>query len=258
MKNSFSILRQSETAYREATLVKHHALMADIPLQSTSIHAMEGHTQGLRDGNVLPIGSVEFVRKAMALAGIPEPENLTYPEPLRPALHRAVQRLSACEVRGPCFVKPVVTKAFTGFVLQPEAPYESLNEHDQEQLDQFRKLESHEQVWVCEPVTWVSEYRVYVSSQSILGAGRYDDGPDEAPEPDMTQVETWVRAFASTPNAPVSYSLDVGVLATGETALVECNDAWALGYYKGTLSVRDYVGMLWSRWSQLTQARLHH
>jgi hypothetical protein len=44
----------------------------------------------------------------------------------------------------------------------------------------------------------------------------------------MTLVEAMVAAW---PSAPVAYALDVGVLSTGETALVEVNDFWAIGCY---------------------------
>jgi hypothetical protein len=50
---------------------------------------------------------------------------------------------------------------------------------------------------------------------------------------------------------PVSYSLDVGVMEDGRTALVECNDGWALGYYKGDLRPLDYFKMLDARWQEL-------
>jgi hypothetical protein len=49
--------------------------------------------------------------------------------------------------------------------------------------------------------------------------------------------------------------LDWGELEWGEPALVEVNDAWALGFYKGTLSDKDYIEMLYARWQQLISTR---
>lgn len=69
----------------------------------------------------------------------------------------------------------------------------------------------------------------------------------------MFLVNEMVWALACTKNAPAAFSLDVGVLDTGETALIECNDAWALGYYKGSLAHKDYIRMLWMRWEQLAR-----
>lgn len=59
--------------------------------------------------------------------------------------------------------------------------------------------------------------------------------------------------MAGSQDAPAAFSLDIGVLEPGETALIECNDAWALGYYRGTLSHRDYIDMLWRRWDQIAR-----
>ena len=56
-------------------------------------------------------------------------------------------------------------------------------------------------------------------------------------------------------NTPIAYSLDIGMLDWGEPALVEVNDAWALGFYKGTLSDKDYIEMLYDRWQQLISTR---
>jgi hypothetical protein len=57
-----------------------------------------------------------------------------------------------------------------------------------------------------------------------------------------------IKAFQSGPRA---YSLDFGVLRTGETCLVEVNDAYALGHY-GLQSVL-YARMIDARWEELTR-----
>ncbi|HLO94579.1 MAG TPA: ATP-grasp domain-containing protein [Burkholderiaceae bacterium] len=51
--------------------------------------------------------------------------------------------------------------------------------------------------------------------------------------------------------APVAYALDFGVLSTGQTVLVEANDAWALGLYGGGPAPGHYVELLTARWRQL-------
>jgi hypothetical protein len=40
-------------------------------------------------------------------------------------------------------------------------------------------------------------------------------------------------------NCPSAYTLDVGLIASGETVLVEVNDMWAIGSYG--LDGRDYA-----------------
>jgi hypothetical protein len=50
---------------------------------------------------------------------------------------------------------------------------------------------------------------------------------------------------------PVAYSIDVGVLADGRTALVECNDGFALGNYG--VGARVYAEMHRDRWYQMVE-----
>ncbi|WP_186214812.1 ATP-grasp domain-containing protein [Burkholderia gladioli] len=251
----FSILRQAGTSHMEEKVVLQYALMTDVPIQSTRIESIVSAADSLRAGTTLPVGTVEFVRAAMELAGIEEPANLSYPEVLRPWLYRKLEKRAAGSVLGHYFIKPTATKRFTGFVFDTLSNPEHLSFHDRAQYNAFLSMPADEKVWVSEPVTWLSEFRYYVLDGKVLGNGRYDDGPDDAPEPDEDAVGQMAQLMAREPDAPAAFSIDVGVLDTGETALIECNDAWALGYYKGTLSHRDYVAMLWRRWEQLGQVQ---
>ena len=45
------------------------------------------------------------------------------------------------------------------------------------------------------------------------------------------------------------FGIDFGLLSTGETALVEMNDGFALGAY--AISARDYTDLLIARWEEL-------
>jgi hypothetical protein len=255
MLDNFSILRQTGTAHIEGRVVMQYAMTADVPIHAARIESLEAHAQALREGATVPVGSVEFVRAAMALAGIAEPPNLSYPEVLRPWLHRRLERRTAGRVLGHHFVKPTTTKLFTGFVIDTLGNPDHLSPHDREQCTAFLSLPPDTAVWISGPVTWLSEFRYYVVDGQICGKGRYDDGPDDMPDPDDVAVEQMAARMARAPDAPVAFSVDAGVLDSGETALVECNDAWSLGYYKGTLSHRDYWGMLSRRWQQLARNR---
>lgn len=246
------ILRQGGFASIETQLVNQFAMIEDVPVLTSALDRLEDHVELLASGEALPVGSVEFVRRAMALACIEEPANLTYPEPLQRFLLRDVKVQRAGAVLGTHFVKPTKTKTFTGFVFDTMTDPASLSPHDREQYDAFMLLDADELVWVSEPVRWQAEVRYYIAHHAVLGMGRYDDGQDHWALPDERVVEEMVDVLARLPKTPAGYTLDVGMLDTGETALVECNDAWAIGYYKGTLSRNDYIKMLWARWSQLT------
>jgi hypothetical protein len=251
---SFSILKQSGIAHIETMIATQYALMTDTPIKTSSIDSIADHADQLKQGNTLPIGSVEFIRKAMGIIGIKEPDNLSYPDALAPYLHRQVSRRRAGNVIGNWFIKPVTTKTFTGFVFDTMKNPETLDCHDRIQYNEFLSLHPNTEVWISEPVKWLSEVRYYLIGDKILGFGRYDDGPDEAPEPDLGTVNAMAKAMAASNGAPAAFTLDVGVLDSGETALIECNDAWSIGFYKGTLSRNGYIEMLWERWKQLARA----
>lgn len=254
--NTYSILRQIDASPAETSLARLHAMTSDVVLASTHFDRLDEHAAALRQGTVLPIGSVEFVRKAMELVGIEEPRNLSYPEPLQPYLRREVRQCAAGSFIGRWFVKPVKTKAFTGFVVDILGDPEQLDPDERAQYEAFLCLAPDAQVWLGEPVRWLTEVRYYVVDGEIRGEGRYDDGPEDWPAPDRNLVSRMAAEMARSSGGPVAFSLDVGVLEGGETALVECNDAWALGYYKGTLSRADYIEMLWRRWAQLASGAI--
>lgn len=223
------------------------AMLAGVPAVTVSFEGLDAFQLGADD---MPVGSVEFIRKVMGLRGIPEPASLSYPESLLPYLRRSVtrQRLGDLKPEAPVFVKPVEVKRFTGFVLRPGHAVEHYDEHDQEQLSAAYALGDDFEVYLSEVVEFLSEWRFYVQDRDIIGGARYDaHGADEAPEPDRAVVESAVRQFSG----PAAYAIDFGVLANGKTALVEVNDAWAIGLYGRCLEPRVYLDMLATRWAEL-------
>jgi len=252
----FVIIRQRNFSPMETRIVTKYALLNDIPVITCSLSELEQHQENFKSGQYLPVGTVEFVREAMRLSGIAEPTNISYPSVLRGFLKRKLEERQAGSIFQ-AFVKPINTKTFTGFVFDAMMDPDSLDQFTAEQFHEFMKLDAREKVWTSEIVEWNAEVRYYVLEGKILGYGRYDDGPDEWPEPPLEFVQEIVDTYESrSMNTPIAYSVDVGMLASGEPALVECNDAWALGCYKGTLSENDYVEMLWARWQQLFSQRV--
>ncbi len=195
--------------------------------------------------NDLPVGTVEFLRACAARLGVGLPEIGAYPDLLRPYLRRAHRMGVLGEVRRLAthtFIRPAfATKIFTGFTFDSSNP---------EHSERLKGLPFALPVWLCEPVAWRCEWRYYVVQGMIVGAGRYDPvGAEDAPEPDQDLVGSMVRAWGAL--SPAGYALDVGVLSTGETALVEVNDGWAIGFYKGSCSPADYLHLLQARWEEL-------
>ena len=233
------------------------ATLLGIPARACPLEGLERHAEELRAG-ALPVGSVEFVREAMRVAGVAEPGNMTYPEELRALLLRPMEMSNAEAARAPGparFVKPGATKAFTGFVHDPCAPEEGLGEHEREQRGALLAMDALEPVWVGPVVEFVAEWRAYMHGALVVGLERYDpDGPDGVEEPARAWVEAAARPWLDAPGAPAACAIDLGRLAGGALALVEVNDAWALGLYGRSVDAKDYLAMLGARWGQLLAA----
>jgi hypothetical protein len=190
-----------------------------------------------------PVGSVDFCKEAMLIQGIQFPNFSTYPSALRTYFGRNISATNVGVIRETqqsIFVKPISTKLFTGFIWP----------QDGEDKEALLSLPDCTMLWCSDVVNFVSEWRYYICNGFILGYGRYDDGDDNAPVPDINIVKSAVIDFENG-DAPAGYGLDFGVLDTGETVLVEANDGWALGLYKDSCPPRDYIRLLESRWKEL-------
>ena len=241
------ILLEPSKKSTEYRLVLQHALTYDIELHRVDQLDLWKYKEELLSG-ALPVGCIQYHREAMDVVGMKEPEDFSYPASLEQFLHRRVQKIEVSKVFGRWFVKPLETKAFTGFVVDTTKNPNYLTPYEQIQLNELLTLPQDTVVWLSDPVEWLSEVRYYIIEGVICGSGRYDDATDSAPLPDDHVVEQMVQQMK---NTLAAFVIDVGVLSTGETALVECNDAWAVGYYKGSLSPAKYIEMLQIRWNQL-------
>lgn len=178
--------------------------------------------------DVTPIGSVEWTREYAVWFGVALPETGTYPKALRPWLLRSVRRGVLADALPSEFVKPVRCKAFTGAICR----------------DLQETADPAEPVWISEPVTWAAEWRVYVKNGTVAGWAQYGEGDDD--EPDMPVVKAMLAAYSG----PAGWALDVGRLDDGRMALVEANDGWALGYYRGCPRMA-YLETIAARWVEL-------
>lgn len=241
------------TSSMETSAVRLACLMTgDTRAINCSFEQLQQYAGALSAGSALPVGTVEFVRRAMVLAGIAEPTNLSYAPGCEPFLGRRICQRRASEVSTRQFIKPITTKAFTGFVFDPSVPDEERCEHDREQLTAFRRLDPDQLVWSSEVVQFVSEWRYYVLDGDVIGQARYDDYENEqAPSPKIPVVERCIRAL----KLDHPYALDFGVTVEGRTCLVEVNDAWAIGLYRRTMPNELYLRFLRTRWNHLLRQR---
>lgn len=184
------------------------------------------------------IGGIRNVLLALDHLGVRRPVPLEIPEELFSYCNRKIWLSSLGEVRKhednwPVFIKPSEEhKLFTGHVLR--------NFTD---LFKAMAFPDETKVIVSEPVQFDSEYRCFVCRGEILDVRRYTGAVDWYP--DIPRVRDMIRAIRK-PLA--AYSIDVGSVA-GETVLVECNDAYALGTYG--LSGHHQVKMILGRWQEM-------
>ena len=188
----------------------------------------------------LVVGTLSFMKLALKQLQIELPAIDSYPSELSCFFHRKIWQsnlervlydfvLNGCAV----FIKPALrTKRFTGFVLNNEDDW------------RIQGVSKHELVWCSEPVTWVSEWRVYVVKGNIAFVAHYEG--DKAHTVDIAIVRAAIQKIKS----PRSYAIDFGVLADGATALIEMNDGFSIGAYGG-IDGKTYYEMLQDRWDEI-------
>jgi len=190
-------------------------------------------------------GDMDAMHGAMRQLKIEVPPPNDYPKSLGSFLHRKIwsSTLGALEYEiveddgRPVFAKPADRrKSFTGRIFASRQDFGDIG-----------PVSRRQSVWCSEVVVWRSEYRVYVIGDEIVGIDFY--AGDRAVPLRKEVLEAAVRAFRASGEAPAAYGIDFGVLATGETALIEANDGYALGAYE--IAAPAYADLLITRWKEL-------
>lgn len=194
----------------------------------------------------MPVGSVAYVLGGLSARGLRLPDPIDYPESLRPYLRRRIERASLGEVLGQgVWIKHAGHD-------KPFAPGLA-------NRDPLTRHLVDLPVWVSEPVAWRREYRYYVCRGQLIGSARYDQNPEAGigPWPNPEVVARMIEVYEASGEAPAGYGIDIGVLESGETALVEVNDGYGLGFYGpvDTLKSRHYLRLLVSRYEELAGLR---
>jgi hypothetical protein len=168
----------------------------------------------------------------------------TYPLILQPFMDRTVEKTTVGEfrkiwdkdedVRPRLFMKPVEQKKFNGAVMNSILDWMPL-----------ATVPDDTEVYITQPVEFISEFRVYIQDQEILSGKHY--AGDWTKIVDNGIVKEAIKTFK--PQAPCAYALDFGVTDSGKTTLIEFNDATSLGNY-GLDSIH-YAEMLASRWMEI-------
>jgi hypothetical protein len=232
----------------EEKMLKSEFERRGVPVELYTIKRIQRRNLPL-SGDTFIAGDMDAMHGAMMQLEINIPEPNDYPKSLKTFLHRRIwkstlgeaERKVAEEGNPPMFVKPSARrKSFTGTVLDLSRTYMPIG-----------AVSRRQEVWCSDVVRWKSEYRAYVIGHTVVGLDHYHGDPG-APL-DMTKVDQALRAYQDSGEAPSAYGIDFGVLESGETALVEANDGYALGAYK--VAAEPYTDLLIRRWQELLMTR---
>ena len=190
-------------------------------------------------------GDMDAMHGAMKQLGVEIPAPNDFPPSLEPFFKRKIWRGSvssleaALEEGRALFAKPAGRrKLFKGRVF--DSP---------EDLHILSRVSRQEPLWCSEVVRWESEYRVYVIGADIVSVDHYAGEPALRLCP--AALTGAIANFTKSGQAPAAYGIDFGVLDSGETALIEANDGYALGAY--SIDAENYTRLLFTRWAQLVR-----
>lgn len=194
-------------------------------------------------------GDIDVMFHAMKKLGIEYSYN-DYPEFLKPYLHRKVWEDELGNIRreifaegylkNPIFIKPKdKLKRFTGFVLETV-----------EDLANCKGAGNQTKVWCSEPVIFIDEFRCYFKKGTKPVIGCYRESFNES---NRIKIQQFLNNLILGREFPDAFALDLGILSTGEVTLVEMNDAFSLGLYKGC-PPDFYAKCLIERWNELKRS----
>jgi len=215
-------------------------------------------------------GDIDVMFHAMKRLGIEYSYN-DYPECLKPYLHRTVWEdelgnvkiklfAEGCYLKSPIFIKPKDRlKRFTGFVLECV-----------DDLSNCRGAGNQTKIWCSEPVVFTDEFRCYLrkhkggldTKYELEAIGTYKGTlVDKDKMSDFSDVLFKILDDISYESQkffedgrgnlfPSAFVLDLGILSTGEVALIEMNDAFSIGKYNG-IDDETYAKFVITRWDEL-------
>lgn len=243
------VILESKSGHRlqhEETVVAEWLLLCGQTYSKASLSQLQRQRVNAKEADLV-VGTLPFIKAALQQHKISMPVDDTYPDILSDLLRRKVAKLPLYEVLaeidrgGVCFVKPADrAKLFTGYVMRPGDDYP------------IKHVPRRERVWCSDVVKWVSEWRFYVVCGQIQAKACY--GGDSSAVPDQDIVVEALARLASTGTYPEHHAIDFGVLDNGLTALVECNEGFAIGAYEG-VEPGVYFEMLKGRWQELMTAK---
>ncbi len=188
-------------------------------------------------------GSINFVETALTKLKIEIPAHNDYPTCLSKFFGRKIWESTIGKISNNpdlwnVFVKPKgKLKKFTG--RHVKSTFDLIGCEDREY---------DVPIWVSEPIEFISEWRVFVRYNKILGVKAYKG--DWKGQYNCKIIEEAVNSYK---NAPAGYAIDFGLTKNGEFLIVEVNEGYSIGNYG--LFYIDYAKLISARWSEITEQK---
>jgi len=212
-------------------------------LISNNIRFFENTSEILYNKNDVVVGTIESSRYIFNKLGISVP-NLYIPDELSEFTGRKIEKstikdaLNRFKNKEKIFIKPVVAKRFPAQVVDGLPLMTYVNQNFDDTME----------CWISEVVNFVSEYRIFLNNNEIIGCKHYLG--DYKIFLDWNIIETAVKSLKC---QPAGWCLDFGVTDDNKTLLIEANDGYSLGNYG--LDTSAYCKLLKDRWIELTSGK---
>lgn len=148
--------------------------------------------------------------------------------------------------KGAYFIKPLRIKQFPGRLVKSYGSYMQL-------CKSVEEITSKQwcRVFVSTPIEFISEWRVFIHNQQIIGVNHYT-GDFSLPLGTNNNIESLLKESLEASEMlqhVKAFSMDVGLTSAGELYVVEFNDFFALGSYG--CEPNAYTRAARDRWGQL-------
>lgn len=179
--------------------------------------------------NCIPIGTIEFVEKFLYESGLKLPKPINIPKELQlpEFLKREIKYVKISDIeqgivfddlkfvksedmlKGASGLTPVISEDF----LSCERPQIDSNEKSSKFI-------------VSDILNIESEWRCFVHRNQLVDVCKYSGDFDKIPDKEI--IEKMITCYS---NCPPAYTLDVAVLESGETVIIEVHNFWSCGLY---------------------------
>lgn len=196
----------------------------------------------------IPVGSVDFV-SAYLNTFYPNAkkmlEPLNVPDVLFPFAGRDIMNIKTDEDLKQLYKFDEVFAKSMSVIKHPDNGWKY---NPNNQMNKLLNLDNYDNCigfQVSSYVEFLSEWRVFVFNGKILDCRNYLGDFFTYPSPDT--IINMVREYK---DAPVAYTLDVGVIPGGETVVIECHRFFSCGLY-GFNDFYQYPYMLSQEWFEM-------